>query len=61
MFSVIIAQEDFNLVDLNPNSISYGDTIGPGDYIDDICIIFLNPIDSSHNLISELFTCPKNL
>lgn len=40
MFSVIIAQEDFNLVDLNPNSISYGDTIGPGDYIDDICIIF---------------------
>lgn len=40
MFSVIIAQEDFNLVDLNPNSITYGDSIGPSDYLGDISIIF---------------------
>ena len=40
MSSMILAQGDFNLVDLNPNSITYGDSIGPSDYLDEICIIF---------------------
>ena len=41
VFMVVgLAQGDFNLDDLNPNSETYGDTIGPADYIGDICIVF---------------------
>ncbi len=41
VFMVVgLAQSDFNLEDLNPNSESYGDTIGPADYLGDICIVF---------------------
>ena len=38
--SGILAQGDFNLEDLNPNSATYGEIIGPDDYLDNICIIF---------------------
>ncbi len=41
VFMVVgLAQSDFNLEDLNPNSETYGDSIGPADYIGDICIVF---------------------
>ena len=40
VISGIIAQGDFNLEDLNPNSDTYGEIIGPDDYLDNICIIF---------------------
>ena len=41
VFMVVgLAQSDFNLEDLNPNSETYGDTLGPADYIGDICIVF---------------------
>ena len=41
VFMVVgLAQSDFNLEDLNPNSETYGDTIGPADYIGGICIVF---------------------
>jgi hypothetical protein len=44
MFAVLVsqvtAQNDFDLEDLNPNSETYGDTIGPADYLGDICIVF---------------------
>ena len=41
VFMVVgLAQSDFNLDDLNPNSETYGDTIGPADYLGDICIVF---------------------
>ena len=31
---------DFDLVDLNPSSDTYGQIIGPDDYLGDICIVF---------------------
>lgn len=34
------AQGDFALEDLNPNSDTYGEFIGPSYYLDDIVIIF---------------------
>ncbi len=34
------AQGDFDLEDLNPNSETYGQIIGPSDYLDDIVIVF---------------------
>ncbi len=41
VFMVVgLAQSDFNLEDLNPNSETYGDTIGPADYLGDICIVY---------------------
>ena len=41
VFMVVgLAQSDFTLEDLNPNSETYGDTIGPADYLGDICIVF---------------------
>ena len=40
VISGIIAQGDFNLEDLNPNSDTYGEIIGPDDYLGDICIVF---------------------
>jgi len=41
VFMVVgLAQGDFNLEDLNPNSETYGGTIGPADYLGDICIVF---------------------
>lgn len=41
VFMVVgLAQSDFDLEDLNPNSETYGDTIGPADYLGDICIVF---------------------
>jgi len=40
LYPVVYAQGDFNLEDLNPNSATYGDTIGPADYLGDICIVF---------------------
>ena len=36
----LFPQSDFNLEDLNPNSESYGNIIGPADYLGDISIIF---------------------
>ncbi len=38
--SFIFSQGDFDLEDLNPNSDTFGQLIGPGDYIGDICIVF---------------------
>ena len=41
VFMVVgLAQSDFNLEDLNPNSETYGDTIGPADYLGDICFVY---------------------
>ena len=41
VFKVVgLAQGDFNLDDLNTNSETYGDTIGPADYLGDICIVY---------------------
>ena len=40
IISGISAQGDFNLEDLNPNSDTYGDIIGPDDYLGDVCIVF---------------------
>jgi hypothetical protein len=40
IISGILAQGDFNLEDLNPNSDTYGEIIGPDDYLGDICIVF---------------------
>jgi len=40
VISGIMAQGDFNLEDLNPNSVTYGEIIGPDDYLGDICIVF---------------------
>jgi len=33
-------QGDFDLVDLNPSSDTYGQIIGPDDYLGDIFIVF---------------------
>tara|TARA_B100000579_G_C22669448_1_gene774902 strand:- start:737 stop:907 length:171 start_codon:yes stop_codon:yes gene_type:complete len=38
--SFTFSQGDFDLEDLNPNSDTFGQLIGPGDYIGDICIVF---------------------
>ena len=40
LYTAIFAQGDFNLEDLNPNSNTYGQSIGPSDYLDNICILF---------------------
>jgi hypothetical protein len=40
VLSGAMAQSDFNLEDLNPNSFTYSQIIGPNDYLDDICIVF---------------------
>ena len=40
VISGILAQGDFNLEDLNPNSDTYGEIVGPDDYLGDICIVF---------------------
>ena len=40
IISGILAQGDFNLEDLNPNSDTYGQIIGPDDYLGDICIVY---------------------
>ena len=40
LLSGLVAQGDFDLEDLNFNSETYGDTIGPGDYLGEICIVF---------------------
>ena len=37
---LIHAQGDFELEDLNPNSDTYGNLIGPGYYMDDIVVVF---------------------
>ena len=36
----IHAQGDFVLEDLNPNSDTYGNLIGPSYYLDDIVVVF---------------------
>ena len=36
----LYGQSDFNLEDLNPSSETYGDIIGPDDYLGDLCIVF---------------------
>ena len=36
----IHAQGDFELEDLNPNSDTYGNLIGPSYYMDDIVVVF---------------------
>ena len=38
--TVIFAQGDFSLEDINPNSDTYGQSIGPSDYLGEICILF---------------------
>ena len=38
--SVGLCQGDFSLEDLNPNSGTYGQLIGPSDYLGQICIVF---------------------
>ena len=40
LLSGLAAQGDFNLENLNPNSITFGEFIGPDDYLGDICIVF---------------------
>lgn len=40
LLSGLAAQGDFNLENLNPNSVTFGEFIGPDDYIGDICIVF---------------------
>ena len=40
VISGIIAQGDFNLEEMNPNSATYGEIIGPDDYLGDISIVF---------------------
>jgi len=40
LLSGLVAQGDFNLENLNPNSGTFGEVIGPDDYIGDICIVF---------------------
>ena len=40
LLSGLVAQGDFNLENLNPNSVTFGEFIGPDDYIGDICIVF---------------------
>jgi len=40
LLSGLVAQGDFNLENLNPNSVTFGELIGPDDYIGDICIVF---------------------
>jgi len=37
---IVYGQGDFNLEDLNPNSDTFGEIIGPNDYLGDICIVF---------------------
>ncbi len=38
--TTIFAQGDFSLEDINPNSDTYGESIGPSDYLGEICILF---------------------
>jgi len=38
--SVSFGQGDFSLEDLNPNSDTYGQLVGPSDYLGQICIVF---------------------
>ena len=38
--SVGLCQGDFSLEDLNPNSESYGQWLGPSDYLGQILIVF---------------------
>jgi len=38
--SVGLCQGDFSLEDLNPNSGTYGQLIGPSDYLGQIFIVF---------------------
>ena len=38
--SLVYGQSDFNLEDLNPNSDTFGEIIGPNDYLGNICILF---------------------
>ena len=38
--NLIFSQGDFELEDLNPNSDTFSQLIGPGNYVGDICIIF---------------------
>lgn len=38
--SLATAQYNFELEDLNPNSETFGQSIGPNDYLGDICIVF---------------------
>ncbi len=38
---IIVGQPGFSLEDLNPNSFTYGQMIGPSNYEGDITILFL--------------------
>ncbi len=38
--SLATAQYEFELEDLNPNSETFGQSIGPNDNLGDICIVF---------------------
>tara|TARA_Y100001970_G_C13509074_1_gene497415 strand:+ start:251 stop:433 length:183 start_codon:yes stop_codon:yes gene_type:complete len=38
--NIIYAQGDFDLEDLNPNSEFFSQFIGPGDFLEDIVIVY---------------------
>tara|TARA_B100001250_G_C19305143_1_gene573711 strand:+ start:254 stop:421 length:168 start_codon:yes stop_codon:yes gene_type:complete len=40
LMTLVVAQGNFSLEDLNPNSESYGQFIGPESYLEDIVIIY---------------------
>ena len=40
LMTLVLAQGNFSLEDLNPNSESYGQFIGPESYLEDIVIIY---------------------
>ena len=40
LISFVKAQEDFSLEDLNPNSATYGQKVGPSNYYGNVCIVF---------------------
>ena len=40
LMALVVAQGNFSLEDINPNSGSYGQFIGPESYLEDIVIIY---------------------
>ena len=43
-FSIVISQSDFSLSDLNPSSDTYGQSIGPSYFSNNIIVIGFYPI-----------------
>jgi len=40
LISWVAAQENFSLEDLNPNSETYGQKVGPAYYYGNVCVVF---------------------